>query len=226
MATVEQLVEPLTAGDRLNREDFLRIWEAHPEIKRAELIGGIVYMPSPLAIDHGDMEGDVGGWACYYKSHTPGTAAGHNTTSIILEDSPQADVNLRILPEYGGGSWVEDNYIAGVPELFVEVSRTSYAYDLHQKLELYRAAKIPEYLAILMYEREIRWHTLADGLYQLMPADKDGIWRSRVFPGLWLDGAALLAGNMAQVFAKLDEGLKSPEHQAFVEKLARNKKAI
>src|SRR5271163_2423763 len=118
MATVEQLVQPLEAGDRLNREDFLRIWEAHPEIKRAELIGGIVYMPSPLAVDHGDMEGDVGGWAFYYKSHTPGTAAGHNTTSFILEDSPQPDVNLRILPEYGGGSWIEDNYLAGVPELF------------------------------------------------------------------------------------------------------------
>jgi Uma2 family endonuclease len=225
MATVEQLVQPLEAGNWLNREEFLRIWEAHPEIKRAELIGGIVYMPSPLAIDHGEMEGDVGGWAFHYKTHTRGTAMGHNTTSFILEDSPQPDVYLRILPEYGGKSWVDDNYLAGIPELFVEVSRTSYAYDLHQKLDLYQAAKIPEYLAILMFEREIRWHVLVNGEYQLMPPDAGGIWRSSVFPGLWLDGPALLTGNAVQLLAKLDEGLKSPEHQAFVEKLARSRKA-
>jgi hypothetical protein len=225
MATVDQPVPPLSAGDRLNRGEFLRIWEAHPEIKKAELIGGIAYIPSDIGVDHGDMEGDIGGWASYYKCHTPGTAAGHNTTSFILEDTPQADVNLRILPEYGGGSWIEDNYLAGVPELFVEVCRTSYSYDLHQKLDLYEAAGIPEYLAILLFERQIRWHVLANGSYQLMPPDMDGVWRSRIFPGLWLDGSALLAGNLVQLIAKLDEGLRSPEHQAFVEKLARARKA-
>jgi len=182
-------------------------------------------MPSPLAVDHGDMEGEVGGWAWHYKSHTTGTAVGHNTTSLILEDSPQPDVNLRILPGYGGGFWVQDNYIAGIPELLAEICRTSYSYDLHQKLDLYQAASIPEYLAVLMFEREIRWHILVNGVYQLMPPGSDGIWRSQVFPGLWLDGKALLAGNTTQVLAKLDEGLKSPEHQAFVEKLARHKQS-
>ena len=47
-------IEPLSPGDQLTRaEEFLRpIWEAHPEIKRAELLGGIVYMPSPLSVQH------------------------------------------------------------------------------------------------------------------------------------------------------------------------------
>jgi hypothetical protein len=88
MAIVEQVVQPLAVGDRLNREDFLRIWDSQPEIRKAELIGGIVYMPSPVAIDHGDMQGDVGCRASTYKSHTRGTAAGHNTMSFILEDVP------------------------------------------------------------------------------------------------------------------------------------------
>jgi len=225
MATVEQCVQPLAAGDRLNREDFLRIWEAHPEIKRAELIGGIVYMSSPLSVNHGDMDLDVAGWIALYKAWTPGTAGGSNTTSYIRDDILQPDANLRILPEFGGGSWVEDHYIAGAPELVAEVCRSSAAYDLHQKLDVYQDAGIPEYLAVLMYEREIRWHMLVNGVYQLMPPDGDGIWRSKVFPGLWLDGAALLAGDTVRVLAKLDEGLKSTEHQAFVEKLARSRKA-
>jgi Uma2 family endonuclease len=224
MATVELQVPPLSAGDRLTREEFLRIWEAHPEIKRAELIGGIVYMPSPLSADHGDMDGAVGGWLFYYQSRTPGTAMGHNTTSFILDDTPQPGVNLRIMPEYGGGSRLEDRFIAGIPELLVEVCRSSTAYDLHQKFDLYQAAGIPEYLTILMYEREIRWHVLVDGAYQRLAPDATKIWRSQVFPGLWLDGPALLAGDSARLLAKLDEGLQSTEHQAFVEKLARSRR--
>jgi Uma2 family endonuclease len=229
MATVEDCVRPLSAGDKLDREEFLRLWDAHSEIKRAELIGGVVYMPSPLSIDHGDSELDVGYWIAHYKSHTKGTAAGTNTTSYILDDSPQPDINLRILPEHGGRSRVEKRgnkrYLAGVPELLVEICLSSAAYDLHQKLDLYQTAGIPEYLAVLVHEREIRWHMLENGVYQLLPADADGIHRSRVFPGLWLDGAALLVGDTARVLAKLDEGLRSVEHAAFVEKLARNRKA-
>jgi Uma2 family endonuclease len=226
MATaVEKEVPPLLAGDKLTRAEFLRRWEAHPEIKKAELIGGMVYMPSPVTVAHGDMEGDVGTWLGTYKAATPGTASGHNTTSFLLEDTPQPDLNLRVLPDHGGRSWVENNYLHGVPELLAEVCRSSAAYDLHVKLDLYQAAQVPEYLAILLYEREIRWHLLTGGAYQLMPPDPDGIWRSRIFPGLWLDGNALLAGDMPQVLAVLQQGLQSAEHGEFVEKLQRGKRA-
>jgi hypothetical protein len=221
MATVEESVPPLGAGDRLTREEFLRLWEAHPEIKRAELIGGVVYMPSPVSVDHGDMEGTVGGLLFHYRVHTPGTANGNNTTSFLLDDIPQADLNLRILPECGGRSRIRNHYLHGVPEYFTEICGSSASYDLHQKLDLYEAAGIPEYMAILIFEREIRWHVLTDGRYQLLAPDVDGILRSKIFPGLWLDGAALLAGNLTHVMARLDEGLRSPEHQAFVQRLAR-----
>jgi hypothetical protein len=221
MATVAQRVPPLVAGDRLTRDEFLRRWEADPDIKKAELIGGIVYMSSPVSAEHGDMEGDVGTWLGTYKANTPGTACGHNATAFLLEDAPQSDINLRVLAEYGGKSWVEGDYLHGTPDLFAEISRSSAAYDLHQKLELFEEAKIPEYVAVLLYEQEIRWHRLVRGKYKLLAPDADGIWRSRIFPGLWLDGKALLAGDMKQVFAKLQEGLDSAEHQAFVEKQAR-----
>ncbi len=216
-------VPPLEPGDRLTREEFLRRWEADPEIKKAELIGGIVYMPSPVTVVHGEMEGDVGTWLGIYKIATPGVGAGHNTTTFLLEDTPQPDLYLRILPDCGGRSRVEGKYLHGVPELVAEVCRSSAVYDLHVKLEMYQAAGIPEYLAVLLHERETRWHVLKNGRYQLLPADADGIWRSRVFPGLWLDGTALLAGRMEDVQARLQDGLRSPEHARFVADLAARK---
>jgi Uma2 family endonuclease len=226
MATATELrVPPLVAGDKLTRDEFLRRWDANPEIKLAELIGGLVFMPSPVSVEHGDTENDVGTWLGVYKAATPGTAAGHNTTSFLLDDAPQPDINLRILPEFDGMSWVEDKFLHGIPELLTEVSRSSASYDLHLKLDLYEAAKVPEYLAILLFEREIRWHILVDGRFQQMPPDADGVWRSRVFPGLWLDGNSLLSGDLRQVLGRLQDGLKSPEHQRFVDELVARKAA-
>src|SRR5262245_29095966 len=117
MATVEQAVPPLDAGDNLTQAEFLRLWEAHPEIKRAELIGGIVHMPSPVSAEHGDTENEVGGWLWSYAGSTPGTKASNNATIQLLGDAPQPDVHLRLLPEYGGKCWVQGTYLGGAPEL-------------------------------------------------------------------------------------------------------------
>ena len=225
MATVEESIPPLVEGQRLTRDEFLRRWEAHPEINKAELIGGTVFMPSPLSVEHAVMDSDVGGWLLAYRSATPGTESGHNATSLIREETPQPDNFLRILPEYGGGSRIEGKYLGGRPELLVEICGSSASYDLHDKLELYQAARIPEYLAVLLFEKEVRWHRLLGRRYKLLSPDRDGLLRSRVFPGLWLDSKALLEGNIQQVLARLQEGLNSPEHKRFVAKLARRKRA-
>lgn len=221
----ERQVAPLRAGDNLTREEFLRRWEADPSIKLAELIGGIVYMPSPVSVEHGGSDSDVGTWLGLYHAFTPGTDSERNTTSFLVGDTPQPDLNLRLLPEYGGGSWVEDHYLHGVPELVAEVCASSASYDLHQKYQLYESAGIPEYLAVVVYEQEIRWHVFVAGRYELLHADTDGVWRSRVFPGLWLDGNALLSGNLRQVLDRLQDGLRSPEHERFVTQLAARRQS-
>lgn len=223
VTVIDEQIPPPGSGDKLTREEFLRRWGAHPEIKRAELIGGIVYMPSPVSLEHGNIEWDVGLWLGTYGVATPGTDGGHNVTSFLLDDTPQPDIHLRILPDYGGGSREEDGYLGGVPELVAEVCRSSVAYDLHVKYDLYETAQVPEYLAVLLYEREIRWHRLIDGKYQLHGPDADGLWRSRVFPGLWLDGQALLGRDMSKVLARLQEGLQSSAHYEFVAQLASRK---
>jgi hypothetical protein len=111
-------------------------------------------MSSPVSVDHGDMDGDVGTWLGVYKVRTPGTASGRNTTSFLLHDTPQPDLNLRMIPECGGASWVEDKYLHGIPELLAEICRSSASYDLHVKLDLYEAARVPEYLAVLLMNRK------------------------------------------------------------------------
>jgi len=224
MATDLSLTPALQDGDKLTRDEFIAMWENLPDIKRAELVQGVVHMPSPVAAEHGDRENDAAGWTYCYKVATPGCASGNNSTTFMLDDAPQSDVNLRILPEYGGKSWIENKYLHGSPEMFVEISYSSEAHDLGPKLELYEQAGVQEYLVVSILRQEIRWHQLVNRKYELMQPDADGVWRSRVFPGLWLDGAAMLDGNAPQVLAKLQEGLASDEHQKFVADLAKRKK--
>jgi hypothetical protein len=148
-------------------------------------------MSSPVSVEHGDMDGDMGGWLRTYRAATPGTACGHNTTSFLLEETPQPDVNLRFRAEYGGTSWAEGTYLHGVPELLAEICRSSASYDLHVKLPLYETAGVREYVAVLLFEQEVRWHVLVEGRYQILAPAEDGLLRSRTFPGLWLDSKAL-----------------------------------
>ncbi|MBI1831754.1 MAG: Uma2 family endonuclease [Planctomycetes bacterium] len=215
---------PLQAGDRLTRDRFLSIWEQHPEIKFAELIGGVVYMPSPLTRQHGTTDNRAAGWLWVYHAHTPGTEAGSNTTTLMEDDeAPQPDDYLRILPEYGGQSGNEGKYVAGSPELIAEVCVSSASYDLNQKRDLYARAGVQEYIAVLLHEQEIRWHRLTSSGYKLLASGTGMIWKSKVFPGLWLDGQAMLDDDAARVFAVLQQGLQTPEHAAFVKKLAKKR---
>ncbi len=215
------LSQALVAGQRLKRQEFLRRWESMPEVKRAELIAGVVYMPSPVSRDHRSHSNLVSAWLCYYAARTPGCDAGNSGTWLMLEDAPQPDADLRILPEYGGQSREEGVYCAGAPELAAEVSLSSASYDLGPKMELYRAAGVKEYLAVLLGDARVVWRRLVDGQYLPIEAASDGLLRSAVFPGLWLDPGALLVLDRARVFDVLDLGLRSPEHQNFVRELGQ-----
>ena len=225
MANATKMLPSLATGDNLSREEFIEIWEQLPDIKRAELIGGMVLMPSPTTIDHGDMDNNAAGWICYYKAMTPGCAGGSNSTIFLLDDVPQPDANLRIITEFGGKSWVEGKYLHGSPELLLEVCNTTGAIDLHQKLELYEEARVQEYLVIVVQKKEIRWHRLVKGKYKLLTADAQGVFRSVAFPGLWLDRKALFADDIAKVIASLQSGIDSDDHQKFVDDLAKRKRA-
>ena len=42
---------PLESGDRLTRAEFERRYSARPDIKKAELIEGVVYVATPVRIE-------------------------------------------------------------------------------------------------------------------------------------------------------------------------------
>ncbi len=225
MSLAERVSHPLVAGEKLSREEFLRRWEALPNLKRAELLEGVVYLPSPLSISHGSQDFLVHLWLGYYAGFTPGCEGGSNATWLMLEDAPQPDCYIRILPEYGGQSSVEQGLGKGAPELIVEVSQSSAAYDLRPKLRLYRAAGVREYINVLLKEPQLIWWRLVAGAYQTMEPDSDGLLRSVVFPGLWLDPQALWEKNAARIIEVVNLGLNSPQHAAFVESLAKRRTA-
>jgi hypothetical protein len=220
MATVEQEIEPLVAGDHLTRDEFLRRWEAMPELKFAELIGGVVFMPSPLSVEHGEVDIYVAHWLAHYAMLTPGLKPASNVTCHMLKDAPQPDLYLRLPPELGGTARVKGKYLIGAPEFIAEICLTSASFDLYEKMDLYRIAGVKEYLTVLVNDQEVRWHRLVRKNYKIVPASREGTYRSEVFPGLWLDAPALLEGNMLKVIETLERGLQTPEHAAFVKHLS------
>ncbi|MBS1252974.1 MAG: hypothetical protein MAG451_02018 [Anaerolineales bacterium] len=162
------------------------------------------------------------GWLGYYCAATPGVDLSDNATlRLDLDNEPQPDAQLRLPESQGGKSRIaEDEYLEGAPELLVEVAASSAAYDLNVKKRVYARNGVLEYLAIQMYEQRIDWFALEEDVYQpLVPGD-EGVLCSRVFPGLWLDTGAFWAGDLARVLAILQEGIASPEHEAFADQLS------
>lgn len=217
-------VPPLETGDHLTRREFERRYNAMPSVKKAELIEGIVYMPSPVRFkNHGSPHLQMATWVGVYLGYTPGLSAGDNATVRLDPDNePQPDVLLRLEKNKGGRSDISaDDYIEGAPELIIEIAGSSASYDLHEKLTVYRRNGVQEYIVWQVHEQRIDWFALEDEQYVQLPTDDAGIVRSRLFPGLWLHVPAMLGGDIPTLLAVLQQGLATPEHQAFVETLAQ-----
>jgi Uma2 family endonuclease len=214
----KEAIAPLEQGDRLTRVEFERRYEALRDLKKAELIEGRVYMASPVKPPHGRPHARTTGWLLVYEAATAGVASSTNTTVRFDGDNePQPDVLLAIEPSYGGQSHVdEDGYLSGSPELLVEIASSSVSYDLQDKLHVYCRQGVREYLVWRVRDAEIDWFQLVEGSYVPLPRDASGIVKSVAFPGLWLDTAAMLKGDLTRVFAVLQDGTTSPEHKSFV----------
>ncbi len=209
----------LVNGQQMKQPEFHRRYEACPPHEKWELIGGIVYMASALRYPHGNYDFSVGGALGLYAAATPGVEGAHNVTSILGEESePQPDLALRIAAQYGGGSRVnEAEYLEGPPEFIAEIAYSSLDIDLHRKREDYEEAGVIEYLVLSIEEQELHWFHFPTG--KMIRAGRQGVYRSHVFPGLWIDGPALLARDSKRLMEVVQQGLASPEHARFVRRL-------
>jgi len=220
-------VPVLENGDCLNAEEFLQRYEAMPDVKKAELIEGLVYMGSPVqAVRHGEPDSLIQTWLGNYVAHTPGTRSAANTTVVFDRDNVlQPDALLRVLPECGGRTELtQDGYLSDPPELIVEIAATRASKDLHVKLRAYRRNRVLEYLVWRTVDEAFDWFVLEHEEYVLNQPDAQNVIHSRVFPGLALNLTALLARDTGAVLATLEQAMRAPEHAAFVARLAEQKK--
>ena len=215
-------VPVLCPGDRLTRDEFERRYSAMPDLKKAELIEGVVYMASPVSLlRHGQPHSLLAYWLETYVEFTPGLVSGDNSTvRLDLDNEPQPDLLLCIPSAAGGTSrLVAGGYLEGPPELAIEVAASSVSYDLHQKLGAFRRNGVQEYLVHRVDDGEIDWFVLEHGAYVRQQPDADGVLKSRVFPGLWLDVPALLRGDRRALRAAIERGVADPAHAVFLLRL-------
>lgn len=217
----------LVDGARMDQKTFHTLYLQTPEKFKAELIGGVVYVASPVSMFHGRPHARVVQWLANYADRTPGTEGIDNGTTILGDQSePQPDAFLLVLPECGGRTTVDEGgYVVGPPELVAEIAHTTAAVDLGPKKDDYEAAGVGEYLVIDVAAGVVRWFVRRRDEFAEQKPGPDGLLRSAVFPGLWLDPAALLADKPRKLAAVLRQGLASPEHKAFVAELKARRKA-
>jgi Uma2 family endonuclease len=221
--TEQQIIPALENGDRLTRAEFERRYKAMPSVKKAELVEGIVYVPSPVRFkQHGRPQIHFATWLGMYEAATPFVLAGDNSTvRLDLDNEPQPDLLLLIESEAGGKTvFANDGYVAGAPELVIEIAASSVSYDLHDKLRAYRRNGVQEYIIWQTEDEKIDWLVFNEGQYYPLAAE-DEIYKSPNFPGLWLDSVALLQDDLAKVLAVLQQGIATHEHQTFVETLTK-----
>jgi Uma2 family endonuclease len=217
-------VPPLVDGERLTRAEFHRRYEAMPELKKAELIEGVVHMPSPVRYpQHSEPHATLIGWLFTYRFNTPGVDTGGDPTLTPGHDAEvQPDGVLRISSAAGGQSRIDtDGYLEGSPELVAEVAVSSARIDRNEKLRTYQQGGVREYILWRVLDRVVDWFVLREGVFVPLPAQPDGTYHSEVFPGLWLDPVALANQELPRLMAVLAEGVASAEHAAFVAELQR-----
>lgn len=201
-------IPPLRDGDRLTRDEFMRRWEAMPDLHRAELIDGVVHLPSPVSNTHDRHSSHLIYWLGHYTLLAPGCEFGGNGTWFMLgNNAPQPDAALWIPESRGGRVRVVNDYPVGAPELIIEISKTTSARDRGSKLAMYRRSGVSEYVTVHPKRRKIVWRQLVNGRYHELPADEDGWFRSRIFPGLWLDPEALWKRDLAGLANAVRKGV-------------------
>lgn len=217
-------IASLINGERLSQVEFHKRYEAYPDDTKFELIKGVVYMASPMRREHGAYHPKLSYAFEHYAAATPGVEVLDNSTAILDKDSePQPDLSLRILPECGGRSVVNDKgYVTGPPELVAEIAHSSRDLDLFEKREDYERTGVLEYLVLCIEERELHWFHFPSR--EMIRQGREGISRSREFPGLWIDVPALLDQATKRLRAAVDRGLARREHAAFVRRLEASRR--
>jgi Uma2 family endonuclease len=211
---------PLVHRERLDQPTFHARYSAMPPEFRAELVDGVVVIRERrVRARHGTTSAALVYALVRYEQYTPGVSVALRVSTILGDaDELHPDVSVRLR---GGQCCVgEDDLLHGCPDLVCEiVDRETESHDLIAKRSAYDRHGAREYLAVLVHAgRHISFVRRSAGLVEEEPAP-DHLWRSRAFPGLWLDPVALLAGDLNRLAVVLEQGVATPAHAAFAAEL-------
>jgi Uma2 family endonuclease len=217
---------PFRNGDRMDQATFHKLYETLPDGCRAELISGVVYFKMPTPSEHGRPQRRVVGWLDFYVSHTPGVdSLDASTNKFDPQSEPEPDACLYLDAACGGRTYYDEkDYLIGPPELVVEVAYSTRGLDLGDKKSDYERAGVLEYIVVLPKDRKVTWFVRRKQSLTAIPPAVDGLFRSAVFPGLWMDPAGVFDRGGGRLYESLRKGLASPEHAAFV--TAQEKKLV
>jgi hypothetical protein len=199
---------PLESGDVLDAAEYWRRYNATQEKVKAERINRKVYIMSPLrAVHHGNPHAMLCHWLGTYANHAFNLIVSDNATIRLNADNdPQPD--LCLLRVNGQPHFDDEGYIIGAPEMIVEIAGSSASYDFSEKRDVYEAAGVGEYLVFETIEGRIAWWRSESGRFaEILP--EDGIYKSALFPGLWLDADALRSANSLMLIQTLQQGIES-----------------
>jgi Uma2 family endonuclease len=205
MAVTTSKLPVLESGDRLSRAEFHQRYCQRPDLKKAELVEGVVYVASPVRRpQHGRPHSQMVGWVVTYAAKTPGVDYADNATVLLDPDNElQPDVMLwREAPD--GPRLNDQGYLEGAPQLVIEVAASSASYDLHDKLRAYERNRVQEYIVWRVLNQRIDWFRWQEGRFVPVEPDPNGVIESTAFPGLRLHVAKMLAGDLAGVLAELE----------------------
>lgn len=177
-----------------------------PHLKKAELIGGVVYIPTPVRMkSHAEPHGYIMTWLGYYCAHTADVKFADNATIRLDPDNePQPDAVVWLAEGPGARARVsEDDYLEGAPDLIVEIAASSASHDVHEKMKVYRRNGVQEYIVWQTFEGRIDWFSLEAEQYVPLQPDPEGLVHSRIFPGLCMNVEAMITGDLAKVLAGL-----------------------
>jgi hypothetical protein len=225
-ATEADALVRLADGARMDQETFHALYPLTPEKFRAELIGGVVHTHGRVTVTHGSLHARLLSWPGNFAASALGVEAFCGTLILGRKSEPHPDALLMLPPEPGGGTRIDSgDFLCGPPGLVAEVGYPTADIELDEKFADYERAGVREYLVIDVPNGAVHWFVRRRGAFaELAPGD-DGVFRSETFPGLCLSAATFFGRSPRPLLALLGVGLATPEHAAFVAKLAARRKA-
>jgi Uma2 family endonuclease len=171
--------------ERMTAEEFFR---GAPEDRKAELIDGVMIMPSPPFDPHERLQNFLLTLLRVYVEELElGEVRGSRTpVELGIDQVPEPDV-LFVAKQRA--HIIQNKGILGAPDLVIEILSAGTAHrDRGRKFRAYERAGVGELWLIDPYgPTGTKFYHLRNGRFSLVRPDKNGILRSAVVSGFWIN---------------------------------------